>query len=334
MKDLWWLIIILIAGGVLWFMRGGPQKFETGGMKSYLSPPDISIKMSTSSTTKGGVTNPPRRIRSTPIPTKARPTPTINPNDSLYKGRVFLARGSAGIGDAQKEYIYIRYRTSRNNTDPIIISGWQLKNNGSNRTYNIYGRDVKGQSTYVTIPPAVMTYTGKNDPLVPVVLAPGDSAIVLSGNYPPIIPRLDKSFRVNKCIGYINAVPGHSLVPPANSRCPDYKTEPGLNQLTYECSNFIKSHYGSSCRTPVIKLDNDKGELIDGQVISQSCKNYIYAHFSYDNCLAIHKNDQGFYLPEWRIYLNQIWPLWDKNRETITLLDNYGKIVDQISYGY
>jgi hypothetical protein len=348
MNDLWWLIILLIGGGVLWFMNGGPQKIQSaGGIKTYLNPPNIGIPMNTPSGSSGNKANPVAtrasapavangaNSRPTPKPTP-KPTPTVNPNDSQYKGKITLRVGTARSGNnSSQEYVYIT--AQKNNSGPIVVSGWQLKNDQSEIFYSVNGQNVPGQDTVVSIPQGIKLETfkvGDAAGLGPIILKPGDTVIVVTGNPPSVSPQIAYNFQVNKCSGYIDDLPYHALTPRISYSCPRVQEEYSFDQFSQDCIDFMTSHYGTNCHTPVIKQDSKQGDLFDGKSLSQYCKTYILQHFNYDSCLANHKTDTDFYKPEWRIYLNRVWPLWSNTKEKITLMDNYGKIVDQISYGY
>ena len=45
-----------------------------------------------------------------------------------------------------------------------------------------------------------------------------------------------------------------------------------------------------------------------------------------------HLSDENFFGKEWRIFLNYPRELWGKDRETITLYDGDGQIVDELTY--
>ena len=333
LKDFWWLIIILIIGGIFWFIRGGPQAIGTGGIKPYLSPPDVSLPTSAASGNNNNRMT--TQISASSRTGQATPAPTINPRDSQYKGKVYLKIGTAHRADkASQEYIVIV--AQKNNLAAVSLNGWRLENSQAEIFYNVSGQNVQGQDTLIPIPQGVELETFKDDlsRLNPISLKPNETAVVVSGVPPSVSPQIAYSFRVNECSGYLDKLPYHSLTPEINYSCPDARNENGFDQLSQDCADFIRSRYGTSCHTPVIKQDNLQGELYDGKSLPQYCKAYILQHFSYDSCVASHQFDGDFYKPEWRIYLNRVWPLWNNSKEKITLLDNYGKIVDQISYGY
>ncbi len=142
-----------------------------------------------------------------------------------------------------------------------------------------------------------------------------------------------QSFQMNKCVGYLQEeFETSNLTPPLYSQCPRPSEEPGINNLVNKCYDFVR--YMSSCHEPEFKEDREGVDLVDGQIdnLDRNCEIYIREHFNYAGCVKWHAADPDFYVNEWRVYLGQNWEMWAENRETITLYDQFGKIVAQESY--
>ncbi|HVY54967.1 MAG TPA: hypothetical protein VHC46_04340, partial [Thermodesulfobacteriota bacterium] len=80
------------------------------------------------------------------------------------------------------------------------------------------------------------------------------------------------------------------------------------------------------CEDPY-KYDKTNYDLQTAQ-----CRAFMAGRLSYPACVAVHRNDAGFSLKKWRIFLGKGRELWAANKETITLYDVSGLIVDRISY--
>jgi hypothetical protein len=53
---------------------------------------------------------------------------------------------------------------------------------------------------------------------------------------------------------------------------------------------------------------------------------------NYPSCVARNQNSAGFSTNEWRVFLGQKLELWASSKESITLYDRAGNVVDRISY--
>lgn len=62
------------------------------------------------------------------------------------------------------------------------------------------------------------------------------------------------------------------------------------------------------------------------------CKSNPSKKLTYANCVSAHKNDSGFYLNEWRVFLGQSNELWNNSNDTIELKSSSGNIIDVLSY--
>lgn len=237
-----------------------------------------------------------------------------------------------------EEYVVINY--SDEATSPVVISGWMLENGQHLRLFEEGNRLVTGIKKQIKIPRGVALFTNLgNETLVPIVLQPGEQAIVTTGSPKPIRTKFDirYSFKTNLCTGYIEGMPSYDFTPSLPETCPDPEEEPGARGLPEDCEDYITDNL-NQCHTPKITeyewvgSERERGSYVDGiDGFSTRCKDYLREHFSYQGCLKYHAADPNFFDGEWRIFLNQNFELWDDDRETITLYDGSGKVVDQIS---
>ena len=165
-------------------------------------------------------------------------------------------------------------------------------------------------------------------------LLPGGSATITTGR-PPSTSQwpANVNFQTNACIGYLaEEVRDFRMSPTLPRQCPRPDEESGVNNLSDDCYDFVRRY--SACHTPKFTRDSEGYDLLDGRryALPSTCRAYLLDHFSYDRCLVWHQTDPDFYGDEWRIFLNRTWELWAENRETISLYDAAGKLVDQISY--
>lgn len=250
---------------------------------------------------------------------------------SQYYGMVRIERGNAGSQETNPNEEYIVLRASSKNVEPIVITGWTLKNAGDQKYYNDGGSQVRGTSSYVTIPTGTDLFSDTElNTLYPISLYPNDYAIVVSGRMPISYPiNVDLSFRVNKCSGYIESLDNYNFSPTLRSYCPTYRDIPDTDLLDDTCGNFVRNI--GQCLTPSIQHDKYGNELIGGRIIPISCISYVEKNYSYGGCVKEFSNDDDFLTHEWRIFLHS-FIMWSRMNETITLLDSEGKIVSTLSY--
>jgi hypothetical protein len=220
-------------------------------------------------------------------------------NESVYKYEAELSVGSgAKKSNLQEEYVEIR--ASLKNTKPLLISEWFLKGKK--------GLDIKlGKGAY-------LPYSAQVNLQEPIFLQPGEKAIVVTGVSP-----IGTSFRLNKCTGYFEQF--QDFIPSLPKQCPYPEDEDLPANLNDNCLDYIEKL--PRCEAHIKAIPPG---------LSASCQNYINEKINYNTCVEIHKNDSDFYKLEWRIYLGRSEELWKNKRETITLYDENGKIVDWRAY--
>ncbi len=222
--------------------------------------------------------------------------------NSVYKGKVSLLYVSHA-NDPSQEYVAIR--DSSYDSESIPVTGWTLKESPTNTTVQI----PKG---------AYLFYTSTINSEQNIYLNSGDYLYVVSGISP-----VGVGFKSNKCSGYLSQF--QTFIPYITSSCPAPRNE-DLSSIPNTpvndtCFDYIDSM--PSCR---IQTDNLPPSF------SYECNNFIYTKINYPSCVDRHKNDRDFYGNEWRVYLKHTGSVWRDRRETLTLYDNLGKIVDSISY--
>ena len=319
MRDLIWVIGIFIAVGLLWLFTGGPTR------STEKDKPFLELSASTSSQMSySNASNYYRPVDS--VPASANQANSNDLGRSAWSGKVRLSLGNAQYEiQPMNEYVTL-YSQSQT---PINISGWRLVSSKQKVTY---------QSGSVAVPfGSKLFYPGATKNLTPIILEQGDQANIITGNLPSLSPYLiDVSFKTNVCSGYLEELPNYQFTPPLYSMCPDSKKAPGIQNLDDDCYGFIERL--SYCHTPEFRsVRNYQGEMESGYVddtpnLSTGCKNFLKDTYNYPACVDRNKNNPDFYGQTWYIYLNQKYELWGEKRETISLYDNQGLLVDQITY--
>ncbi|MCX6713629.1 MAG: hypothetical protein NTV48_00795 [Candidatus Vogelbacteria bacterium] len=322
--DAIWFLGIMAILFFAWIGTGGPQKAKNA--KPFLEAPTNSPKVLIS--TRDNYTERSSSRTSDELAV-AKNTTKKDPTESIYHDQVSLGWGNA-MSQTNATYEYITLNARSDNKLPIVISGWRLENGGAKRLYDQGGNVIRGQNIVNYIPYGVDLWRSNNaTPLGFITLKPGDRAYVITGNSINTSYLPKQSFRINKCMGYLENLPGYHFYPSISTNCPDPSKEPGMENFGDVCEKYIDRI--SRCHTPVVGWDKDNGETLDRRYdLPSYCKTFAQQRFNYATCAAEYAKDKDFYQPEWRIYLGRVWEMYYKEKEMVTLYDSRGKIVDQL----
>lgn len=321
-KDLWPLIALFLGFFVLWIVLGGPEGRFTagggtseGGVSSFRFLP--SVQLVPADRGSGGISSGGSGTRGTG---STGGTQSLPPGISPYSGLVRMQSGNASsASDPDREYITLSmYRSDI----PIDITGWTLRNNRDEPIRR--GPDeinyTTSESVTIGLGARIVSNRGEagGDRII---VPPRGRAIVVTGDGPDAFPALiNTSFLETKCTGYLSQT--ERFTPGLYARCESPRSEPGINNISEACYDFISSR-ARSCRTPSEKSMEE---------LSNQCRAFIKDHFTYQGCVAYHQFDEDFFGTVWRVYLRRSTELWARSRETISLFDAQGLLVDQISY--
>lgn len=226
-------------------------------------------------------------------------------NTSFYAGKVILKKASASNATAKDEYIEIEIDDKAGSD--VILAGWKVQSTITNNAI-----------TLDTVSP--LFRFGRSGTTDELRLKPKDTLTIVTG----MSPLTQKSFRENKCMGYLRHY--YSFSPSISSSCPKPEDELeayGKIPLTDD-----------ACRTYVSRLSSCKAPLSSEipTTVSLACRYFVENNINYNACIDKHLSDADFWKDEWRIYLNRSDELWRKNREELVLLDQFGNQVDKVTY--
>ncbi|HRZ30653.1 MAG TPA: hypothetical protein P5274_03270 [Candidatus Paceibacterota bacterium] len=318
--DFLWAIIIVIVLFVMWVQGGGPSRAKDEGLFR-TETKSSSLSSSNSSSQSSSVSS--DKVQS-----------VTEKLESQYKGQIRLGQGtSASTYQPGEEYITI---SASGNKEPVKIGGWVLRNGRSDKLHVVSGNTVSGQSVFVRIPDygvAVFDpYNPSGNKQVPLTLKSGERAIITTGN-PPVFSgvKIMTNFKINRCLGYLEDDTGYKAYPRLTYRCPSSDDVPGITYLDDACYRFARSV--RACHTPKDIYVKDEGYCLDGNCkLTSFCRNFITQNYGFRSCFNNYSRDDDFVGPEWRVFLNRTWELWGDRRDSITLYDSAGKLVDKISY--
>lgn len=320
--DAFWVIIVVIVLFIMWIQGGGPARSKEEGLfKTVATSTTSSIHGDKTGSTGGDIYS--RDSSAEAVST-----------ESKYKGQVHLQGGTAASTfQPNQEYITLY---AQGNETPISLKGWSLRNGRGDKLTVVSGNTVRSQSTVVEIPSLGIAlydpYHPQNNRLTSITLKSGESAIITTGR-PPVFSgvTINNNFKTNRCLGYLEDDPSYRAYPSLSYNCPSSDDIPGVTYLDDVCYNFARSI--RSCHTPKDVYVEDEGYCLDGDCqLSSYCRDFIKKNYNFATCFALYSEDEDFVDSEWRIFLNQNWELWADRRESISLFDSTGKLVDKISY--
>lgn len=206
-------------------------------------------------------------------------------------GKVSVS-GSPRSPDVSQEQITLTSRGTAN--EVILVGGWTLGSEKNHTSFIIPGDDyeIPTQPYYQYTAPLELTQKTK--------------IVIYSGRSP-----LGVNFRLNECIGYLNAY--YKVNPALPSQCPK-QNQDTIKDLTAYCQQVIN---GLGCKEPNyadIKLNAD-------------CRDYLQKNIGYSQCVELNHTYYDFFLDEIRVYLNQSSEIWPNVSDAILLRDQNGLVV-------
>lgn len=338
-KDLKWFLLVLAVVGIVWFVTGGPMN-PTSTEGPFLEPPtqtsrgfgygeDRIINKATTTDTTSSINNDNQLSSNTTsqtssetkttsttkttvseakTTTKPAETTTTTISTSVTTPRTaYNLKFYSGYGNAQnqtpsQQYLQITLNSAA--TEKVLLTGLVLKSVMTGKSATI------GQGVY-------LPFIGGINANEQIYLNPGDTVYVVTGRSPN-----GYSFKINKCSGYFEQF--QNFYPSINLVCPKPSTENmplPPNALSDNCLTLIENLYQCQIFTSTYPTG-----------IEPACKQWIADTLNYSSCIVNHKDESDFYKSEWRVYLNQDYPLWKSSRELIELIGLDGKVIDTVSY--
>lgn len=314
MNDAWFFIGIFGFIFLIWAATGGPTHPIS------FSGPYLSAPTPLGSGTYIGLPNAPFALGNSDVQLGNPDTgtgSTYNPNSpssqlqgvafgtpSAYRNVITLSSvSSAGSSDPLQESIQIHLSSTA--TGPVTISGWSLSSGATGNSALI------PNGTEVPV-------SGTVEALAPITLAPGTTALIISGRSP-----IGGSFRENACIGYFSQY--QTFSPSISYKCPD----PSAELQSFYGPNYIRD---ASCIDYVSRLARCTVVLTPPTNLSGSCQSFLENHLNYNGCVQSHQNDSSFKGDTWRVYLGRSSSMWRSSHEVVKLTDNNGDTVAAFAY--
>lgn len=223
---------------------------------------------------------------------------------SPYAGSVIFLDQVENIKKSRPEQEYFILSVADTIDEPIEITGWKVYDHKEKTSYEI--------------PDGKRIFGSFESPNRPIRVQGGDIAIVSSGISPTGF-----SFRVNKCSGFRSQF--KQFTPPVKTDCPSpvdaFVADSSVPYTDNRCYAFVNSL--TTCETVT--------ELPSG--VTAACRRFLEKSINEQGCIDLHRNDQDFFLSEWRVFLGSKRSLWrNSDRNIIYLVDQNNLLVATLIY--
>jgi hypothetical protein len=317
MDDIKWVIGFVIIAGILWLgsrVNKGEELPQELGLRATTTRGVLlpsKLKPATEQpgeSAKQPSTYPPAGTVISQKTVAPAPDPSLSP----LSGKLFIStiHHSGGV---DREYVLIR--AASNNTEAVPITGLMVRGKVG-RTEGVVGR---GWTLF---------FPGNTGEGETVSLKPGERAYILSARAPIGVttesPPGRGGFQLNSCTGYF--AQNRAVYPGLPIACPHPAQEPlplAPNTLSKTCYDYLKTL--RRCAVPPATMPAKLAA--DG-----NCQAHLFSKINYNQCVAYHKDEPGFYRGEWRLYLGRDTELWRDTKEMVELRDKEGRLIDTRAY--
>jgi len=194
--------------------------------------------------------------------------------------------------------LYVNY----NLTSTINITGWKITSNNG---------------VQIVIPQAINDYYPSRYPKDEDIVGSGKHVINIYNWQSPN----GRSFRLNKCIGYLDDYYNYKFNPSLPCFYPKLYKKEEILSFSGRCQDYILSL--GNCKSPTpYELNSFSNE--------PKCR-YFLDRFSYDGCYNLLRNENDFLENEWRLWITGFWN-FDERHDRILLLDKDNLLVDTYTY--
>lgn len=191
---------------------------------------------------------------------------------------------------------------------------------GDNSAIDITGWRVKSNRREFTIPRAIEIYD-------PSGLSMEKDLILTSSAYVNVYSNtsaINKNFRLNKCIGYLEN--NYDFNPSLPQNCPFiYGSRYEISHLSGECQNYLLSLGGCN------QVDTSFYNSLPGTDEGNACRAFLNTVATYGNCFQKYSQDKDFLSGEWRVWVNQ-QDFLDSQHDRLGLFDKDGLLVSDFVY--
>lgn len=291
-------IILLIGAVILILMLGKLPTLNQTSSKPSETPvaPTITHEIKSATPSSQSLSPAPQAI-----PDYLIPSGFTRAQLSSFFQKITISSAHASYSNYPSE---IKLYSSLPKDEKINITGWRIKSNGGE----------------IIIPQAINAYE-------PSDLIPPQDIVLSANNYVNIylsINPINKSFRLNKCMGYLQNT--YIFNPPLPQNCP-IPSHSDISYLSGQCQSYILSL--RECEIPDEDSDSFYTSVGGSSREEVECRAFLDT-INQNGCFQKYHWDDDFLSNEWRVW---VWQhILDSQHDKVLLFDKQGLLVDQYIY--
>ena len=289
--------LIIVAGIGIYFLSQSPKIFQGTPQEKVSVPSQTFVSPAPAPYTSPPSLSPAPQA----IPDYLIPSGFSRGQLSPYFGKINI---SASYAYSHFNPSEIKLSSNLSNDEKVNISGWQIKTN--------HGE--------IIIPQAINVYE-------PSGLFPQQDVVLSGNNYVNIylsVNPINKNFRINKCIGYLQN--DYVFSPSLPQNCPT----PSRSEISYlsgQCQSYILSLWG--CKVPDKDSDSFYASVGGSSEEEVNCRAFLDT-IDQNGCFRKHRFDSDFLSNGWRLWVRQ--HILDSQHDRVLLFDKNGLLVDEYTY--
>lgn len=302
------LVILLVIVGVVFSLanslKGKIEFKDVFKLTPLYTPPKearptVNVSQKTSATQNQKAPSPtPQKPKEPPLPVPPEGF-SVNDLSPYYKKASITGFVRPSYSKSLQGKFTIRFSGDKDTS--VDVTGWKVKGN-------------RGGETYIPQASEEFNLLGWS-PYGNIMLKKDDYVVVYSAK-----SSIDKNFRLNKCMGYLNNA--YAFNPRISSSCPAFDKKQTIT-FSGACQTFLSRMGG--CKEPTASEKN----MFSGPN-DTACRAFLDT-LNYGGCYRAHRSDTDFFSKEWRVWLNAEM-LFDPEHDRLILYDKNGKVVNEYIY--
>lgn len=292
------IFLIIVAGIGIYFFSQSPQIFQ-GTPKEKVSAPSQTFV--------------------SPAPTPYTSPPSLSPTPQAIPD--YLIPSGFSRGQLSSYFDKVKVSAQYNSFYTYNPSEFKIYSGlSNNEKVNVTGWRIKTNNGEIVVPQAVNVYE-------PSGLAPQEDIVLSANNHVTIYianSPINKNFRLNKCIGYLQN--DYVFFPPLPQNCPT-PSRSDISYLSGQCQSYILSLWG--CKIPDESSDSFYASIGGSSREEVDCRAFLDT-INQNGCFQKRRWDDDFLSSEWRVWIRQY--ILDSQHDRILLFDKQGLLVNEYTY--
>jgi len=295
--------LVIIAGIGIYLLSNQPEIFQGSPGEKILAPAAKYVAPS--------------------APPSVSPPSVISPETPIIIPTIPDYLIPSGFTRSQLSPYFEKMRISAQNYSFYTYNPSEFKiysNLSDDEKVNVTGWRIKTNHGEIIIPQAINVYESSG-------LIPPQDIVLSANNYVNIylsVNPINKNFRLNKCIGYLQNT--YVFIPTLPQDCPS-PSRSDISYLSGECQSYILSLWG--CMVPDEDSDSFYVSVGGSSREEVECRAFLDT-INQNGCFQKHRWDDDFLSNEWRLWVRQ--HILDSQHDRVQLFDKQGLLVDEYIY--